>query len=327
MKVLLATDGSQWADAALEVILWRPWAPGTQVSVISVVEPLHEKVDKIFQLFGLGETALTAQKQFRQQTEKILERYGDKLCAKFGKENVRVDILEGDARKIICRTASSQGSDIIVIGPHGLKNAPDFLLGPVAEYLLGHAPCSVEILKQANLSTMIGELEHKQPVEEDKYLIAVDGSQQSQALLDTVMARTWPPHSFFKLVTVIEPLAVGYSGLGPWESSQHVSDLSERVRQAQRDEAVQMVEAMAEKLTASLPDAEVNGQVLEGDPRTQILEAARSWPCDLIIMGSHGHRGVPDSLLGSVSRAVAGLAPCSVLINKAPQSAADSESV
>jgi nucleotide-binding universal stress UspA family protein len=51
----------------------------------------------------------------------------------------------------------------------------------------------------------------------------------------------------------------------------------------------------------------------EGDPRQAILECAKEWHTDLIVLGSHGRKGL-DRLLGSVSDSVARHAPCSVEI-------------
>jgi nucleotide-binding universal stress UspA family protein len=45
-----------------------------------------------------------------------------------------------------------------------------------------------------------------------------------------------------------------------------------------------------------------------------ILEEARRWDADLIIVGSHGRRGFKRFLLGSVSEAVAMKAHCSVVV-------------
>jgi len=53
--------------------------------------------------------------------------------------------------------------------------------------------------------------------------------------------------------------------------------------------------------------------VVKGNPQEEILETARIWGGDLIVMGSHG-RGFWGRLLGSVSNGVLQHAPCSVLV-------------
>ena len=62
--------------------------------------------------------------------------------------------------------------------------------------------------------------------------------------------------------------------------------------------------------------------VRDGDPRQAILIAARDWRADLVVMGSHGKKGVDRLLLGSVSDSVARHAPCSVeIVRSAPRAA------
>jgi nucleotide-binding universal stress UspA family protein len=51
-----------------------------------------------------------------------------------------------------------------------------------------------------------------------------------------------------------------------------------------------------------------------GPPAARIVEFAKKWPADLIVMGSHGRSGVQRFLLGSVAEEVMRHAPCPVLI-------------
>ncbi|HEV2287848.1 MAG TPA: universal stress protein [Candidatus Acidoferrales bacterium] len=51
-----------------------------------------------------------------------------------------------------------------------------------------------------------------------------------------------------------------------------------------------------------------------GKPATKIVDAAKSWPADLIVIGSHGRGGVERLLLGSVAESVVRHASCPVLV-------------
>jgi len=55
------------------------------------------------------------------------------------------------------------------------------------------------------------------------------------------------------------------------------------------------------------------GRLEVGDPRTVIDEMAEVIDADLIIMGTHGRRGLSRMLLGSVAESVVRSAPCPVL--------------
>jgi nucleotide-binding universal stress UspA family protein len=49
-----------------------------------------------------------------------------------------------------------------------------------------------------------------------------------------------------------------------------------------------------------------------GEPRAFILDEAKAWGADLIVLGSHGRHGLDRLLMGSVSESVALYAHCSV---------------
>jgi len=57
------------------------------------------------------------------------------------------------------------------------------------------------------------------------------------------------------------------------------------------------------------------GQLLikVGDPRDMINQTAQELGIDLIVMGTHGRRGITRALLGSVAETVVRTAPCAVL--------------
>lgn len=60
----------------------------------------------------------------------------------------------------------------------------------------------------------------------------------------------------------------------------------------------------------------------EGDPAPTIVAAAKERGCDLIVVGSHGRRGLRRLLLGSVAEHVLRDAPCPVLTTTMPVSTA-----
>jgi nucleotide-binding universal stress UspA family protein len=86
--------------------------------------------------------------------------------------------------------------------------------------------------------------------------------------------------------------------------------------EAQRAEAMQRaqgaVASAVQILSKTFPKVSESISVLLSGPKAVITEQADQTGADLIVVGSHGHRGVERFLLGSVSEAVALHAHCSV---------------
>lgn len=91
----------------------------------------------------------------------------------------------------------------------------------------------------------------------------------------------------------------------------------EHAPNVQRKPAEALVERTAELLRARGPKATTD--VEWGDPRSKIIEAAKEWHADLIVLGSRGCKGLERFLMGSVSEAVARHALCSVEIVRIPK--------
>ncbi len=146
-----------------------------------------------------------------------------------------------------------------------------------------------------------------------RVLIAVDESAHSEAALKAVLDRPWVAGTQFKVVSVVEPFHPEYAG---WHTSYVPLALD-----AQRElveSTGRLIEKATTRLGAKFGEDQVTGAVLEGYIKDRIIEVARDWPADLIVIGSHGRRGFTRFLLGSVSEAVVCHAPCSVEVVKLP---------
>jgi nucleotide-binding universal stress UspA family protein len=140
-----------------------------------------------------------------------------------------------------------------------------------------------------------------------KILIAIDGSDFSQAAMQSVIARPWPPDTQVKVMHVVEPpsLLMGRE-MGGYDPE------FEMVWKALREQAKELVAKAAEKLRAA--KFNVSTELVEGDPKSQIIDIANEWNADMIVLGSHGRTGINRFLMGSVSQAVVRHAHCSVEI-------------
>ena len=155
-----------------------------------------------------------------------------------------------------------------------------------------------------------------------RVLLPVDESTCSERSVQTIIDGFRPDDTQVKVLHAVEwmremPLCFQHAH-GPAAGDDVVQSHTKSF-----DRAREMVERVAAQLefkgfhaTVSTPDA---------DPRHAIVEAAREWPADLIVMGSHGRRGLDRILVGSVAEWVVRHAPCSVDIVRVPVAAAERE--
>lgn len=140
-----------------------------------------------------------------------------------------------------------------------------------------------------------------------KILLAVDGSECSQAAVASVAERPWPPESKVKIVSAIETPFVPAPEAWSLPNSYYA-----QAEEAAEQQALETVSAAAEQLADK--QLAIETEVLAGQAREVILSEAEKWHADLIVVGSHGYTGWQRFWLGSVSHAVAAHAPCSVEI-------------
>ncbi|HEY6248004.1 MAG TPA: universal stress protein [Pyrinomonadaceae bacterium] len=143
-----------------------------------------------------------------------------------------------------------------------------------------------------------------------KILLAIDGSNYSNAAIESVALRPWPRNAEIKVVMAVEMPTV--IGMEPWATSP---EYFEELEMAIRDAAKEVIDGALQKLKAN-PDKtlKVSTEIIQGPPRQVIVEEAERWNADLIVMGSRGLGAWNRLLLGSVSSGVIHHAKCSVEI-------------
>ena len=133
-----------------------------------------------------------------------------------------------------------------------------------------------------------------------KILVAIDGSPFSDAAVQEVAQKPWPPGSEVKIVSIVEPPVWAGLDLLP------VQHYDGRFETALEDLARTIVAAAVKKVRQQQVGAlDVKGEAIPGHAKDAILEEARSWGADLIVVGSHGYTGLKRFWLGSVSLAIA----------------------
>ncbi|MHB1022134.1 MAG: universal stress protein [Acidobacteriaceae bacterium] len=144
MKILLAVDGSPYSDAAVTELLRRPWPPWTEVRVLSVAHPAPYFPDP---LLIIAATHFDSLKDERERAARDVAAVAEKIAKSAPELNVTTQVLDGSPKKLIVEEAERWGSDLILVGSHGYGPTGRFLLGSVAQAVVTHAPCSVEVVR------------------------------------------------------------------------------------------------------------------------------------------------------------------------------------
>ena len=137
-------------------------------------------------------------------------------------------------------------------------------------------------------------------------LVPIDGSPTAAQALDKAMGVAQAFDSAVTLIYVIDPYA--FTGVGT-DFSQGQSDYLGAVTA----DAEQSIQAAMQMFAAQGISAK--GSVIEGRSIYQsILDTAKSVHADLVVMGSHGRRGLQKLVLGSVAAQVLAHAHLPVLV-------------
>jgi len=186
--------------------------------------------------------------------------------------------VRGDPAEQIITRAKRERTDLILMGSRGLSDIRGFLLGSVSHKVATYAPCSVLVVKGGR------------PVIA-KWLLAVDGSPQSEAAMRWVARRWWPKGLKGTALFVWD------YPLPPRPASLPLQMVTERYGEPLRRAGFEVAE-----------------RVVMGHAAEEIVTAARRSRADLVVIGSRGLTGLRRIWLGGVSHQVIKHSPASVLV-------------
>jgi nucleotide-binding universal stress UspA family protein len=293
MRVLVASDGSESAGLAVDLVAGVAWPPGTEIVVARAVET----GDAIYGGPWPPVVALQTD-QIEAELRIVAQKTVDEARERLSRPGLTVDgiVLHGRPATAIVEKAHQMHADLVVIGSRGHGTIESMLLGSVSAEVVDHAPAPVLVARGRRVKDVV---------------LGWDGSSLATRAADLVL--TWPIFAgsnvhVVSVAAVDNPWWAGFPEAGSPELMPMYIEAENAVRRQHDD----LAREMAGQLRRAGLTAE--GERRDGDAATQILAAASVSKADLIVMGTHGRTGLKRLLLGSVARNVLLHANCSVLV-------------
>ncbi len=149
MKILIATDGSDYSRKAIE-------------NACEILENVENKQIEVISVFE--EIGYTATEPFAVSTEyvKEMEKIGREQSTKFANEakeiiqeklgdldlQINTKVAKGSAGKTIVKEAEDWAADLIIVGSHGYGFWGRAFIGSTSDKIIHHAPCSVLVIRK-----------------------------------------------------------------------------------------------------------------------------------------------------------------------------------
>lgn len=285
MRVMLATDGSKDAQAAVTFLKGLPLPPSTALRIVTVVTLPSVARD------------VPSVREFEHsvvdEARKVLDRVRA-VAARRGL-TIETEVAVGDPKAEIVRIAEESGADLVVLGARGLSPIKRFFLGSVSLAVASHVRCPVLVVKG-------------RPRKLGSVLVAVDGSEDSFRAVRFLQSLALSRQTKVRLLGAIEPSR--YPTSAPKALRGQLVGMLKELESERRGQ----LEKALEKAATQLGDTStrVTRATVAGDPAA-VIAAANA---DLIVVGARGQGGMARLLLGSVSEKVLRDAKCPVLIVK-----------
>jgi nucleotide-binding universal stress UspA family protein len=296
-RILLATDFSRWARRAEDYACALACSWRASLTVLSVAE------------FPPGLNPAYAVNQ--QYLADLLKQVSSQLVDLKGRAErrgiaVTTRVATGIPSEEVLTVARAEDSDLLVVGTRGTTGLAHILLGSTAERVVRGAPCPVLTVRMEPADTE-DEGVLSRPVTLEHIPGRVDFSDCSLDALEFAALVAQQAKASLTLLHVLEPVSYGLDfTLGHVRTGEHV-----------RESWTKRLEELAS--SHQHPHVRVESRLRGGLPADSILDSAQTLPCDLIVMGTHGRRGLSHTLSGSVAEAVLRKARCPVLTVRSPK--------
>jgi nucleotide-binding universal stress UspA family protein len=300
-SLLVPLDGSAFAEHALPLALGLARRAGAALNVVSVHVPLVSLgADSIAP--GTCEAEARVLEQERAYLDGIVQR-----VRSLAPVPVTSSLVEGPlVAELLSGQAAVTKADLVVMTTHGRGPLSRLWLGRVADEMVRRATTPVLLVrpheKGVDLAAEPG-LRH--------VLIPLDGSALAEQVLAPARALGSLTQAEFTLLRVYGP-AIDVDPLS-YAAQAGVEGAVEQLRVRAQD----YLQRLAEGFKGQGCKVQTHA-VLGQHPATAILDAAQGLAVSLIALETHGRRGLPRLLLGSVADKVIRGASVPVLAHRSP---------
>jgi nucleotide-binding universal stress UspA family protein len=293
-KILLAYDGSSGAEAALSDLVRAGLPKRAEARVLTIADiwvPPAARPDD-FTAAPVSQHIYEKAAEVLRSSKKTAIDGGRRVHELFPEWSVSNSARAESPAWGIVAEARRWNADLIVIGSHGRTPLERFFLGSVSFKVAAEAHCSVRIVRPRSESRDYPE----------RILVGVDGSADSNKVLEEICAREWRTGVKVELVSVVdEKLKSTWLGRSDLQITDTVEEALADLHRSSRA-----------KLTAqNIPAA---FHIFEGDPKNVVLRQASDWKVDTIFLGARGLDHGNRLYLGTLASAICTRAHCSVEI-------------
>lgn len=208
--------------------------------------------------------------------------------------NVESYVCQGEPPEVILETAHGNRADLIALGTYGRKGLKRLLMGSVTSGVILNAPCDVLVVRKA-CTGCTGRYR--------SLLVPFDGSESSKKALTRASALAKEDGAVVSVVYVIPR----YEEMVDFFKTEAIS-------KSLYEEAEKLIQG-ARSMAAGL-GIEIKAVVQEGHAGEKITEMAERLGNDLILIGTHGWRGVNKAIMGSTAERIIAYAQSPVLVVK-----------
>jgi len=276
-KILVAYDGSDSSINILEQVCRMAKVDKSWVKLLLVI-PRYE-----------GELELTGISNIRKTIDGPYEELLSKAkkVADSKEVNMLINLTQGEPYEKIVDVAEKENCDLIVMGRKGRSHIERALIGGVTARVIGHTQKDVLVVGS------------KEVIDWSHLLVATDDSVFSQSAVAMGFEIAQSRNSHLSMLSVV-PINEEYFALAPEHHNEMVKNTEQLLSQ---------IEENGKKYGITLTTA-----MKEGEPFKEICSYASRIKASMIILGSHGRKGLTRLLMGSVTEHVIGLANVPVMV-------------
>lgn len=277
-KILVALDGSSFAEFALPVASTVAREAGAELELVMVQDPVPP--------FAFGEWEESPQAWREEYLGAVADRIGEGLEEGVS-QTLRVGPVPGELEEYV----EAASPDLLIMATHGRGPLSRFWLGSVADHMVRHASCPILLIRPDEDA----EPDPRAEVSFDHVTIPLDGSGEAEAILERAMEIGDLFDARYTLVRVVHYPAEVVSAYLP-----DTVQISEEIVEEGQREARRYLEEVADGL-------EEEGRTVDTDvrvdvhPASGILRSAEEEGARMVALATHGRGGMRRALVGSVA--------------------------